>query len=179
VASIVGYTNAGKSTLLNRLTRSEVVAEDQLFATLDPTSRRFRFPREREMLVTDTVGFIQDLPDTLVQAFRATLEELDEAHLLLHVLDASDPYVEHHKASVEEVLADLGLKERPCMLLWNKADITQPEVLRELLGRHGGVAVSAVTGGGLDRALEAIESALFREGRPVRDPAAWAEEAGP
>ncbi len=91
VVAIVGYTNAGKSTLLNTLTSSEVLAEDKLFATLDPTTRRLRFPREREIIIADTVGFIRDLPPDLAQAFRATLEELDEADLLLHVVDAADP----------------------------------------------------------------------------------------
>ncbi|TVQ91910.1 MAG: GTPase HflX [Deltaproteobacteria bacterium] len=170
IASIVGYTNAGKSTLLNRLTRSEVDAEDKLFATLDPTSRRFRFPEEREILITDTVGFIHDLPDTLVQAFRATLEELEQADLLLHVLDASDGEVEHHLASVHTVLTDLSLQERQTVLIWNKADAAQPQALHELMQRHGGLATSAVTGEGLDALLEKIERTLFRERlRQLRD----------
>ncbi len=159
--SIVGYTNAGKSPLLNRLTHSEVLVQDALFATLDPTSRRFRFPEEREIIVTDTVGFIQDLPATLVRAFKATLEELDEAHLLLHVLDASDPEVDHHRESVEEVLTDLGLHERPALLVWNKADATRPEVLDELVREHGGLAVSALTGQGTQELLDRLEYTLF------------------
>jgi len=161
VVSIVGYTNAGKSTLLNRLTRSAVAAEDKLFATLDPTSRRFRFPEEREILITDTVGFITDLPDTLVRAFRATLEELDEADLLLHVLDASDGDVEHHRRAVDHVLSDLELADRPALLVWNKADAADPLALAELLRQHGGTAVSAVTGEGLELLLDRIERALF------------------
>jgi GTP-binding protein HflX len=159
--SIVGYTNAGKSTLLNRLTNSEVLAADQLFATLDPTSRRYRFPEEREIVVTDTVGFIEDLPATLVRAFKATLEELDEADLLLHVLDASDPYVEHHRASVEQILADLELADRPTLLVWNKADVATPQTLDELRHDHGGVAVSAMTGEGCARLLDEVERRLF------------------
>jgi GTP-binding protein HflX len=162
VVSIVGYTNAGKSTLLNRITRSEVLVEDKLFATLDPTSRRFRFPEEREILLTDTVGFIEDLPKTLVQAFKATLEELEEADLLLHVLDASDADVEHHKASVDEVLGDLGLGDRPLLLVWNKADQADPQRLQELLGRLGGLAVSALSGTGCEALLDRIERTLWR-----------------
>mgnify|MGYP002818913495 CR=1 FL=1 len=165
IASIVGYTNAGKSTLLNRLTQSEVRAADELFATLDPTSRRFRFPEEREILITDTVGFIEDLPVTLVQAFRATLEELDEADLLLHVLDASDGNVERHLQSVDAVLADLGLQDRPRLLVWNKVDAASPLTVQELIGRHGGVGVSAMTGQGLDELLERVEIGLFRSRR--------------
>jgi GTPase len=165
VVSIVGYTNAGKSTLLNRLTRSTITAEDQLFATLDPTSRRFRFPEEREILITDTVGFIEDLPDTLVQAFRSTLEELTEADLLLHVLDAADGHVEHHLASVNTVLHELELQDLPVVLVWNKADVADPSTVRQLVAQHGGVAISAVTGEGLDGLLERIERRLFRAGR--------------
>lgn len=162
VASIVGYTNAGKSTLLNRMTSSEVIAEDQLFATLDPTSRRLRFPEEREIIVTDTVGFIQDLPKTLVEAFKATLEELDGAHLLLHVLDASDPDVEEQLADVEHILGELGLDDRPSLRVWNKADAAEPEVLANLVDRYDGVPVSALTGEGLARLLDKVERALFQ-----------------
>ena len=165
VVSIVGYTNAGKSTLLNRMTRSEVVAEDQLFATLDPTTRRLRFPEQREIILTDTVGFIQDLPKTLVAAFKATLEELEEADLLLHVLDASDPSVAHHKRAVDEVLADLDLADRDTMLVWNKADAADPGFLRELTESFGGRAVSALSGQGFQPLLEAIERHLFRQQR--------------
>lgn len=163
VVSIVGYTNAGKSTLLNRLTQSDVLSADKLFATLDPTSRRFRFPEEREILITDTVGFIEDLPDTLMQAFKATLEELAEADLLLHVLDAADPWAENNKRSVEQVLRALEITETPVMLVWNKADDTPEETLQERLDEHGGLPVSALTGEGCDRLLDRIERTLFRE----------------
>jgi GTP-binding protein HflX len=171
VASIVGYTNAGKSTLLNKLTASEVLSADKLFATLDPTSRRMRFPEAREIVVTDTVGFIEDLPATLVAAFKATLEELEEADLLLHVLDASDPEVEAHRRSVEDILQELGLGDTPTLLVWNKADAADPEDLATLCADHGGIATSAVTGEGCDRLLAAIEHQLFRLRRP-RLPAA-------
>lgn len=114
------------------------------------------------MLLTDTVGFIQDLPDTLVQAFKATLEELEEADLLLHVLDASDAAVEEHKKSVDAVLSDLSLSERPTLLVWNKADAADPLRLRELIERYGGIAVSALETQGLERLLEIVERTLFR-----------------
>ena len=112
IVSIVGYTNAGKCTLLNALTGADVLAEDKLFATLDPTSRRLRFPEEREVIITDTVGFIRDLPKDLVAAFRATLEELDDADLLLHVVDAADPAHDEQIEAVERILDGLGLAER-------------------------------------------------------------------
>jgi GTP-binding protein HflX len=161
--SIVGYTNAGKSTLLNRMTRSEVVAEDKLFATLDPTTRRMRFPEQREIVLADTVGFIEDLPDTLVEAFKSTLEELAEADLLLQVLDAADPDVPHHRAAVDGVLASLGLDETPQILVWNKADRADPSVLAALLEQNGGLAVSALDGNGLEALLDVVERRLFRK----------------
>ena len=122
VLAIVGYTNAGKSTLLNTLSCSQVLVANQLFATLDPTSRRMRFPDERELILTDTVGFIRDLPADLKAAFRATLEELNEADLLLHVLDASDPAVLAHRDSVERLLREMDLHDKPRLLVWNKID---------------------------------------------------------
>jgi GTP-binding protein HflX len=122
IVSIVGYTNAGKSTLLNSLTRSYVFVEDKLFATLDTASRRLRFPRERDVVVTDTVGFIRDLPKDLMAAFRATLEELEDADLLLHLVDVSNPRFEQHIGSVENILADLHLQEKPRLLVFNKTD---------------------------------------------------------
>ncbi len=122
VLAIIGYTNAGKSTLLNTLSYSQVLVANQLFATLDPTSRRMRFPDERELILTDTVGFIRDLPADLKAAFRATLEELNEADLLLHVLDASDPAVLAHRDSVERLLREMDLHDKPRLLVWNKID---------------------------------------------------------
>ncbi len=162
VCSIVGYTNAGKSTLLNRMTQSEVIAENKLFATLDPTTRRLRFPEQREIVLADTVGFIEDLPKTLMAAFKSTLEELEEADLLLHVLDASDPDVEHHHRSVEEVLEELGLSDTPQLLVWNKADAASPEALGALLELHGGMPISALSGDGLPALLEQVERRLFQ-----------------
>ena len=122
IVAIVGYTNAGKSTLLNNLTRSEVLAEDKLFATLDPTTRRLRFPEEREIILADTVGFIRELPKDLARAFRATLEEIQEADLLLHVVDISDPAHAQQIAAVERILDDLDLLEAPRILVRNKVD---------------------------------------------------------
>ncbi len=145
VISIVGYTNAGKSTLLNTLTRSEVMAEDRLFATLDPSSRRLRFPRDIEVIITDTVGFIRDLPKDLMVAFRATLEELNSADLLLHVVDISNPRFQEQIASVEKILSDLELNEVRVIRVLNKMDQVEPEQLEILARTLDGVAVSART----------------------------------
>ena len=164
VISIVGYTNAGKSTLLNALTGSSVLVEDRLFATLDPTSRRLRFPREREVIITDTVGFIRDLPRDLVAAFRATLEELDDADLLLHVVDAADPARDGRVAAVERILESLGLESTPRLLVWNKADRVQADELSRLLRSRGGVAVSALNRDGLETLLLKADRTLFAEG---------------
>ncbi len=172
IVSIVGYTNAGKSTLLNRLTHAKVLAENKLFATLDPTTRRLRFPEEREIIVTDTVGFIEDLPSTLVAAFRSTLEELEEADLLLHVLDVSDPSYRDHERAVHQVLDDLGLSDRPLMKVWNKADQISPIRLSAHLEEEDGLAVSALDGTGCDVLLEQMEQTLFTSSRrysPQRD----------
>ncbi len=168
VISIVGYTNAGKSTLLNALTNSTVLVEDKLFATLDPTSRRLRFPQEREVIITDTVGFIRDLPKDLLAAFRATLEELDDADLLLHVVDAADPARDAQVAAVEHILESLGLQQTPRLLVWNKADRVPAEDLALLLRSRGGVAVSALARQGLDALLLKADRTLFAEGSADR-----------
>jgi GTPase len=182
VVSIVGYTNAGKSTLLNALTDSTVLAEDKLFATLDPTSRRLELPRSDggpsadgdatwarpgEVVLTDTVGFIRDLPKDLVNAFRATLEELEEADLLLHVVDASDPRHGQQAQSVERILGTLDLEGTPRLLVFNKAD-RAPEIAAQLAHAAGGVAVSALTGDGFSALLSRCEEILWRE-RKVRE----------
>ena len=178
--SIVGYTNAGKSTLLNTLTRSHVHADDALFATLDPTSRRFRFPEEREIILTDTVGFIRRLPPDLVEAFRATLEEVVQADLLLHVVDASDPEMGVHAAAVQEVLTSLGAGSTPTILVLNKADRVDPACRDGLANRVGGLLTSARDGTGLDRLLEAVECALFRQRTvPADEPWPASVEADP
>ena len=164
VISIVGYTNAGKSTLLNALTKAEVLAEDKLFATLDPTSRRLRFPTEREVIITDTVGFIRDLPKDLVNAFRATLEELSDASLLLHVVDLSDPNRDQQVEAVERILEGLELLDKPRLLVWNKADRVAPEEVEIVLRTRGGVAISAAGREGLSALLEQADRTLFAEG---------------
>lgn len=125
IVSLVGYTNAGKSTLLNTLTNSHVFAEKKMFATLDPTSRRLRLPIEREIVINDTVGFIRDLPETLVAAFRATLEEIGESDLLLHIVDAANPRCLHHIEAVERILGDLKMHEIPRIIVFNKADLLE------------------------------------------------------
>ncbi|MBP6608219.1 MAG: GTPase HflX [Deltaproteobacteria bacterium] len=160
VVGIVGYTNAGKSTLLNTLTRSEVLVENKLFATLDPTSRRMRFPDERELIVTDTVGFIRDLPQDLVTAFRATLEELAQADLLLHVLDASDPAIAEQQRSVEKILFELELSDKPRLLVLNKIDRLDAEGFAALPFDREAVALSAIEPESVRPLLLAIDEAL-------------------
>ncbi len=166
VVSIVGYTNAGKSTLLNTLTRSSVVAEDKLFATLDPRSRRLRLPIEREILVTDTVGFIRDLPPELLRAFGSTLAELSDADLMLHVVDASSPRAEEQMATVEALLADMGL-DAPVLPVFNKSD-RAPLEAAEMARRHGGVAVTAATGDGLPGLVDVVMDRLGLAGAWAR-----------
>lgn len=161
--SIVGYTNAGKSTLLNRMTNAEVDAEDKLFATLDPTSRRLRFPEAREVVLTDTVGFIRSLPAALVHAFRSTLEESVEADLLLHVIDAASDELDVHIAHVEETLRRIEATA-PRLVVLNKIDQLSAEQAEALCARLGGLPISAQTGAGLPALLEAIERSLFQSG---------------
>ena len=182
VLSIVGYTNAGKSTLLRSLTRTEVHVADQMFATLDPTSRRLRFPREREVIVTDTVGFIRDLPADLVTAFRATLEELADASLLLHVVDAATADCERRIEAVRRVLRDIGI-EAPELLVFNQIDRMADGEGAALAQRHGGVAVSALRRTGLRGLLERAEGMLWTEGdgqpSPTGAPVGLAGISGP
>ena len=165
MAALVGYTNAGKSTLLNALTGAEVYVEDQLFATLDPTTRRLSLSHEQEILLTDTVGFIQKLPHTLVSAFRATLEEVQEADMLIHVVDCSNCEAESQIASVIEVLKELKAEAKPTLYVFNKADCLEDEKKREqLLRGREGIFVSAREGWNLHGLKEKIE-AFFREVR--------------
>ena len=168
VISIIGYTNAGKSTLLNALTESKVLVEDKLFATLDPTSRRLRFPRSGEAIITDTVGFIRDLPPDLMNAFRATLEELDEASLLLHVVDASDPARDEQVRAVEAILEDLDLLRTPRLMVWNKCDQLQTQDIEALLRVRPGVAISARSRSGLEQLLENASQTLLAEANDRR-----------
>ena len=169
VASLVGYTNAGKSTILNALTGASVLVADQPFATLDPTTRRLELGRGRVVLVSDTVGFIQKLPPTLVAAFRATLEELREADLLLHVVDASSPELHGEMRTVDAVLAELDLADRPRRVLFNKSDLVADEVLRPLLDEFPDALVtSARTGAGLDALRELLGREAMAGWRRVR-----------
>ncbi|MDL2274990.1 GTPase HflX [Desulfosarcina sp. OttesenSCG-928-G10] len=157
IISIVGYTNAGKSTLLNQLTQSKVLAEDKLFATLDPSSRRLRFPQDVEVIITDTVGFIRDLPHSLMAAFKATLEELDNADLFLHVVDISNPRHPDQIRSVEAILAELNLSAIPMIRVLNKMDQVDPEMLGPLVQRLGGIPVSALDRASLKPLSEQIQ----------------------
>jgi GTP-binding protein HflX len=181
IVSIVGYTNAGKSTLLNALTRSDVVAEDKLFATLDPTSRRLRFPHEREVVITDTVGFIRDLPKDLQRAFRATLEELDQADLLVHVVDAADEDREQQIEAVNRILHDLGLAEKPSLLVFNKIDRLPPGEGALRAAQSNAVPISALDPATFTALLARLENELWKEGHAVAlaRPAAVTSSASP
>jgi GTP-binding protein HflX len=160
--SIIGYTNAGKSTLLNSLTESSVTAEDTLFATLNPVSRRLRFPEDREVIITDTVGFIRKLPKELMAAFRSTLEELDDANVLLHVVDASSDGFEDKRKAVDALVDELGLSQTPQLLVLNKTDLCNEDELAGLVQRTGGLPVSAFDRGTFSPLMRAIEASLWR-----------------
>lgn len=169
-AAIVGYTNAGKSSLLNRLTGAGVLAENKLFATLDPTTRRLALPSGRHLLATDTVGFVRRLPHRLVEAFKATLEEALVADVLVHVLDAAHPDVDAQRATTLEVLAELGAEGKPMLTVWNKADLLPPGRLEAMLARPKPmeVTVSCHTGLGMDTLLESLDAAVGEDCPPVR-----------
>jgi GTP-binding protein HflX len=169
VLSIVGYTNAGKSTLLRALTQTEVLVEDRMFATLDPVSRRLRFPREREVIITDTVGFIRDLPKDLMAAFHATLEELEDASLLLHVVDASAPDFERRIMAVHGVLEEIGLADKPELLIFNQIDQLPEGSAKALERRYGCVAVSALKRTGLQQLLERAEQVIWEDDKSKVD----------
>jgi GTPase len=170
IVSIVGYTNAGKSTLLNALTKSSIFTEDLLFATLDTATRRLRFPREREVIVTDTVGFIRSLPASLMGAFKATLEELQDADLLLHIVDWSNPRFEEQIKQVEAILDTLGLAEKPRLLVFNKSDLISDLKeknplsfikARRAVRAHGAISISACEPGSLVPLLEEMEKRFW------------------
>jgi len=167
-SSIVGYTNAGKSTLLNRLTGADVLAENKLFATLDPTTRRLRLSTNQNVLLTDTVGFIRKLPHGLVEAFKATLEEVSQADLLVHVVDISHPQAQEQIQSVDAVLREIGADGKPTLMVFNKVDQLNGsrDVLTRFLERYPrGVALSATTGQGIPALLSELGSQL----RPIRE----------
>jgi GTP-binding protein HflX len=164
--ALVGYTNAGKSTLFNRLTGSQVLQSARMFATLDPKLRAIELPSRRKILLSDTVGFIRNLPHTLVTSFRATLEEVAQAEVLLHIRDASSTYGEEQKTQVERVLGELDCLAKPRIEVLNKIDLLgepEREGLLERASPAGEVAVSARTGEGMDALLEAIDRALHTD----------------
>jgi len=167
LASIVGYTNAGKSTLLNKLTGAGTLVEDKLFATLDPTTRRLRLPTNQNVLLTDTVGFIRKLPHRLVESFKATLEEVVEADLLLHVVDCSHPQAEEQIAAVNAVLDEIGAANKSTVMVFNKVDrVEDPAILKRYLQEFpNGVGISATTGEGIPLLMQELGSQL----RPQRD----------
>ncbi|HIC91105.1 MAG TPA: GTPase HflX, partial [Syntrophaceae bacterium] len=162
IISIIGYTNAGKSTLLNALTKSHVRVEDKLFATLDPTSRKLRFPREAEAIITDTVGFIKNLPRDLIDAFAATLEELRDADLLLHIIDISNPYFEDQMKSCERILEDLGLENIPMVRVFNKMDKVEPGFVAQQCKIFNGIPISAINLRSLPPLIHKIEYMIQR-----------------
>ena len=161
VISIIGYTNAGKSTLLNTLTKSNVHTESRLFATLDPSSRRLKFPKDIEVIITDTVGFIKNLPKDLMVAFRATLEELDSANLLLHVIDISNPRFEDQVKSVDRILADLNLHNISLIRVLNKKDLVDEETVNRLSRTLDGTAISAKVGSTLMPLIKKMETSIY------------------
>ncbi len=168
ILSIIGYTNAGKSTLLNTLTHSQVLAESRLFATLDPSSRRIRFPRDMEVILTDTVGFIRDLPRDLRVAFRATLEELEQADLLLHVIDISHPHFPEQMEAVEDILEELNLLETPVIRVLNKKDLVSEPDAERFRRRFDGIPISAKDRSTLHGLIEVIQDRLLKKAiKPV------------
>lgn len=162
VAAVVGYTNAGKSTLLNLLTGADVIAENRLFATLDPTTRNLTLPNRQRLLLTDTVGFLRKLPHTLIESFKATLEEVSEADLLIHVVDLSHPRVDEHIEAVNSVTKELGASGKQTLMVFNKIDALENQELVEVYQRRffHSVAISARTGAGLATLVQALEDEL-------------------
>lgn len=169
--ALVGYTNAGKSTLLKQLTAADVYIQDQLFATLDPTSRTMELPSGKEIVLTDTVGFIQNLPHDLIAAFRATLEEVNEADLILHVVDASSAMREDQMRTVNTILQELGSGDKPQLVLYNKKDACTPEQLEMLPLDKDHIKVSALDSEDLLKIREFIQTELTGDTKRFRIPA--------
>jgi len=168
IVSIIGYTNAGKSTLLNALTNSDIFADNLMFATLDTSSKRLRFPKEREVIITDTVGFIRDLPENLKGAFKSTLEELRDSDLLLHVIDISNDNFEKHISSVNNILDELGLGDKPRVMVFNKVDKVNDELIENIKNFYPeAIFISALNRKSFDILLDEIQLVLFKEGKNV------------
>lgn len=167
IVSIIGYTNAGKSTLLNALTNSTTFVEDKMFATLDTASRRLRFPKEREVIITDTVGFIRDLPKDLMTAFKSTLEELADADLLIHLIDIANPRFEQQIGSVENILDELKLKDKQRIMVFNKTDKVSSDTISNVLPRYDAVAVSAINPDTFYPMLQSIENHIWESNNPT------------
>jgi len=160
VISIVGYTNAGKSTLLNTLTQSNIIAANRLFATLDPSSRRLRFPKDVEVIITDTVGFIQNLPKDLMEAFHATLDELLDADVILHVIDISNPRYKQQKETVEQILKNLKLNTIPTLFVFNKMDRVELDTFDDQWLLTQGISISATQKQTLKPLVDKLESMI-------------------
>jgi GTP-binding protein HflX len=169
VLSIIGYTNAGKSTLFNLLTRSQSLVGDRLFATLDPATRRMRIPEVQDWAATDTVGFIKDLPKDLMAAFRPTFDELQESHLLIHLVDVSNPFFEEHIEAIEKIVSELGLGHIPRLLVFNKEDKVGPREAEAACRKYQGLSISSIRPESLDKLLRAIRRALWA-GEPFHEP---------
>jgi GTP-binding protein HflX len=163
IVSIIGYTNSGKSTLLNLLTKSRVEVEDKPFSTLNPTTRLIKYPERKNIIVTDTVGFIKDLPQVLLRAFIATLEELDDAHLLLHLVDVSSPDFEERIRTVEDILAALNLGQKKRLIVFNKIDKIEGSFLKHIEDRYGAVSISSLKKAGIEKLIGAIEAKLAQD----------------
>ncbi len=168
IVSIVGYTNAGKSTLLNTLTNSETFIEDKMFATLDTASRRLRFPKQRDLIITDTVGFIRELPKDLLAAFKATLEELEDADLLIHLVDISNPRFVQHIFSVENILKELGLSNKRRLIVFNKIDKMPADEIEFILSRYNAIGISALRKEAFAPLLGAVESLIWDSKKPLK-----------
>lgn len=162
IVSVVGYTNSGKSTLLNLLTKSSVEVRDLAFSTLTPTTRLIKYPERKEIILTDTVGFIKDLPDVLLRAFLATLEELEDADLLLHLVDISSPDFEEKMGSVEEILQSLGMDRKRRILVFNKIDRMEARTAQNIAERHNAISISCAKKTGIEPLITAIEEGLRR-----------------
>jgi GTPase len=167
ILSIIGYTNAGKSTLFNLLTKSRFLVEDKLFATLDPATRKLRYPEIQDWVVTDTVGFIKDLPRDLVAAFRSTFDELRESHLLIHLVDMSNPFFEEHIEAVEKILSELSLDAIPRLLVFNKEDRVTREEAQFICHKYNALSISSIRPEDLPKLIRAIRQQLWKERTPL------------